>query len=71
MSSVSVFTPISYTLEKGWEGGGGGGGSGSVYNNLYGEILPNRVHLSIQERLFHVIFFLSTFEIEKLSSWHH
>ena len=41
------------------------------YNNLYGEVLPNRVHLSIQDRLFHVLFFLSTFGIEKLSSWHH
>ena len=30
------------------------------------EVLPNRVHLLIQDRLFRVIFFLSTFDIEKL-----
>ena len=66
MSSVSVFifkpcvclflnVVYFYTLEKGWEV------RGAPYNNLYGEFLPNRVHLSIQERLFHVLFFLSTF----------
>ena len=54
-----------------WRRGGKWGGGGAPYNNLYGEVLPNRVHLSIQERLFHVLFFLWTFDIEKLSSWHH
>ena len=48
-----------------------GRGVGDPYNDLYGEVLPNRVHLSVQERLFHVLFFLPTFDIEKLSSWHH
>ena len=52
-------------------GVGGVGGVGGPYNNLYGEVLPNRVHLSIQDRLFHVLSFLSAFAIEKLSSWHH
>ena len=36
--------------------GGGGVGGGGPYNNLYGEALPKRVPLSIQKRLFHVIF---------------
>ena len=41
-------------------GGGGGGGGGVVgggpYNNLYGEALPKRIPLSMQDKLSHVIF---------------
>ena len=51
--------------------GRGGGGAGGFPTITYTGRFPNRVHLSIQDRLFHVLFFLSTFDIEKLSSWHH
>ena len=42
-------------------GRGVGVGVGAPYYNLYGEVLPNRVHLSIQDRLFHVLFFFVIF----------
>ena len=49
------------------EGGGGWVGEGGApHINLYGEVLPKRVPLTIQYRLFHLTFFMSTFYMEKL-----
>ena len=45
---------------------GVGGGLLALYNDLYVETLPKRIPLSIEDRLFHVIIFLSAFDIEKL-----
>ena len=41
-------------------------GRGDPHINLYGEVLPKRVPLTIQDRPFHVTFFLSTFDMEQL-----
>ena len=44
-------------------------GGGTPHINLYGEVLPKRVPPTIQDRLFHLTFFLSTFYMETFVWW--
>ena len=44
-------------------GRGRGGLVEAPHNIIYEEVPSNRVRLSIQDRLFQVVFFLSTFDI--------